>query len=189
MSKNTPKAQKAPATLVKVDYSQPVIKAASNDNQVIEQKLQGAAAKLKSIRGEMISIFCSIENELSRLLFNISKDKNYSAHVKKMQSQLKPLVDKLEEVSTIAGAYQNKLKSISSLLAQISTLIELRNLMAHSEAEILFNNKGEVVFAFELIKFDCETPHIMHRNICEKELNAGKANLCRILGDLKQKLH
>ena len=98
-------------------------------------------------------------------------------------------MDKLVEVSTIKGAYEEKLKSIESILAQISAQIDLRNLMAHSEADIFFNKSGKVVFAFELIKFDGENPQIIRRYICEKELSAEKANLCKILSDLKQKLH
>ena len=71
MSKNTAKAQKTPAKSAEANNSQPPVKSAANDNHKIDQKFQSATNKLKSIRGEMIIKFCSIENELGWLLFDI----------------------------------------------------------------------------------------------------------------------
>ena len=156
----------------------------ANDNQKITALFNVSKNEIIRYRGEIMDLFSRVENEIGNILYKLAKDKIYKTIIKNVQPQLGSMISVLRKAVASDGAQKNILKPLHAAFQNISILFEMRAIFAHAKVEILMNKDMNVVYVFELVRFDSDNPQILKIHY---ELQAIKDNKIK-LNELLQKL-
>lgn len=156
----------------------------ANDNQKIIVLFNASKNEITKYRGELMDLFSRVENEIGNILYKLSKDKSYKLIIKNVQPQLGSMISVLQKVTASDGAQKNILKPLQTAFQNISTLFEMRAVFAHAKVEILMNKDMNVIYVFELVRFENDNPKILKIHY---ELQTIKDNKLK-LNELLQKL-
>ncbi len=156
----------------------------ANDNQKINALFNNSRNEILKFRGDIMDLFCRVENEVGNILYKLANNKNYKLSIRNVQPQLGSMISSLNKLLFIEGEHKNNLKPLLSAFQDINVLFEMRAVFAHAKVDILINKDLIPIYVFEIIRFENEKPQIIKIHYEAKSIKENKLKLNQLLQKL-----